>query len=453
MKKASLKLSLRALFCPLFLAAFSFLAFALTSCSQTIGYGIVLWNITEHQIPDGTVVPVYIKSNISHTYVIGVPDSEEKIEVPLWKITSPESKKKALKHAEKYTQYAQKYARCNLNGLPIREDAVNTSKQVYRLRKDEIVRVLYEGDGVIPTNGVQNLEGIWLRVLTSDGNFGWCFSYNLKLFTINADGSFGEGAESAEVYKADETLEAMLNSAWYPDYYSRMISSGNINLDDIQTNFGFDTGINSGTVRICIPSLNVSFPYSGVTKVDDYVYKFNDTTITVTIRKEKTISVQYIDQRGMPKSFNFTTLSSDIKIADVITREKNSRNELYKAIVNLGPTYKSTNYGLLTFNSNGTFEWTGYKLLVPSVISSSAQTTGNVEIKYFLTSDLKKSYDGVLTFTFDGMEEEVNFVYKKETAGLRLTVASVTKTKNETTNRTTATVRLPATPQVIFFQK
>ena len=65
----------------IFLSVLSILMF---SCSGIIGYGVLLWNDTEHKLSDGTVVPVYLKSNISKVYVIGLPDSKEKVEVPLW---------------------------------------------------------------------------------------------------------------------------------------------------------------------------------------------------------------------------------------------------------------------------------------------------------------------------------------------------------------------------------
>ena len=91
-----------------------------SSCSGVIGYGVLLWNVGEKEIPDGTVVPVYLKSNISKVYVIGLPETKEKIEVPLWKLSAPESKSKALKRAQKYSEYKGKYAFCILDGLPIR---------------------------------------------------------------------------------------------------------------------------------------------------------------------------------------------------------------------------------------------------------------------------------------------------------------------------------------------
>ena len=75
------------------------LAFVFSSCSGVIGYSVVLWNIQSEDtaIADGTVVPVYVKSNINHEYIIGVPDSKQKLEVPLWMLSEPDSKKNAKK--------------------------------------------------------------------------------------------------------------------------------------------------------------------------------------------------------------------------------------------------------------------------------------------------------------------------------------------------------------------
>ena len=75
----------------------SILTLFLGSCSKIMGYSVVLWSIPETTIQDGQIVPVYIKSNISQVYVIENPESKEKIEVPLWQITEPSSKRKTEK--------------------------------------------------------------------------------------------------------------------------------------------------------------------------------------------------------------------------------------------------------------------------------------------------------------------------------------------------------------------
>ena len=439
-------------FAGLFLLASTFF-----SCTSLLGYSVVLWAIDDEEsgihITDGTVVPVYIKSNISHVYVIGIPDSKEKIEVPLWKLTEPDKKGRVIKQAERFVPYQHQYAKCVFDGLPIRSDAVNTSKQVYRLREGEIIRALYEGKGAIPTNGVSNLEGKWLRVLTGDGTIGWCFSHNLRLFAMNADGSLGLGAEEAEVHEADKVLDAMLASKWYPDYYTQMISSGSIDLVTMRQGYGFDTGLTSGTVAVHIPSLNVEYPYSGAVKTSDNVYKFNNIPIQVTVRSGRSIIVQHTDERGMPKSYNFVTIPEDVSIEKLIAEEVTRRNDAYTSIRSLGPLFRSGNYGTLTFEADGAFNWSNFNLLVPSVISRSAKNSGHASVQYFLPQSLKKSWDGVLTFNFDGMTDEVNFLYKRESNGLRLSLASVTKELNEATNRQRISVSQPVNALIIFFQK
>ena len=448
MKKAFL-LSVSALLASVF--------FALTSCSSEImGYSVVLWNIHEENkgekiaVADGTIVPVYLKSHINNVYVIGVPGSKTKIEIPLWKISEPESKKKASVTAKKYKNYKHQYAKCILDGLPIREAALNTSKQVYRLRKDEILRVLYEGKGVAPTTGSQKLEGKWLAVLTSEGTKGWCFSHNLRLFTMNADGSLGDGAEEAHVQETDDLLDGMLESKWYPEYYSAMIKSGDINLDGMQPNYGFDTGLDSGNVELNLPGITVSSPYEGVTKTSNNVYRFNNSPFQVTVRNAKSIVVQYTNEKGSPRSYNFTTLDAGIRITALIADERTRRTNLFKTIRGAGPDFRSTSYGTLSFEANNEFTWNGYDLLVPAYITPEAEGSGTVSFKYFVPQSLKRSYDCVMTLTFNGMEKELTFLVKRESNGLRLTVANVTK--SETSLYDSAKISIPSNPLILFFQ-
>ena len=103
---------------PLVLACL--LTLLLTSCGDKImGYSVVLWTIPEQQIKSGDIVPVYIKSNISHVYVIGT-SSGEKIEVALWQLTEPVKKGKVKNIAARYAANAATYASLKLDGLPCR---------------------------------------------------------------------------------------------------------------------------------------------------------------------------------------------------------------------------------------------------------------------------------------------------------------------------------------------
>ncbi len=435
------------------LISFAFVAFFFTSCSNVIGYSVLLWNINEKELSDGTVVPVYLKSNISKVYVIGLPDSKEKIEVPLWKLSIPESKRKALKRSALYEEYKGKYATCVLDGLPIRAEKVNTSKQVYRLRKNEVVRTLYKGNGVAPTNGGKPLDGEWLYVLTNDGTFGWCFSYNLRIFEMSNEGFSKVGTEVADVQQEDEVLKNILSTRWYPDYYTTMISKKQFDLNYISTNYGFDTGYASETTRIDLPSISVSFPYSEFVKTESGDYKATEAPIEIVPRNSKYIVVKYTDESGKPKTYNFVSLPEDVKIDSLIVAERERRQKLYKAVQSFGPDFKSGNYGTLSFYDNNVFRWNGFSKLVPSVIPSGAKNSGLIEIKYFLEGTLQNSWDGVWTFHFENCSKEVNFLYKKEANGLRLANANVTVKKDDVVGRTSATVSLPTNSVILFFQK
>ena len=416
--------------------------FFFPACSGGKNYALLLWGLPEHNLQDLDIVPVYIKSNISQVYVIGLPGTKEKIEVPLWQITEPQKKSKILKLSAKYEEYKHQYANVKIDGLPIRSEPVNTSKQVYRLRKNETVRLLYKGKGQAPMVGKKPLEGNWLKILTQDGTVGWCFSYNLAQFTIDSQGNV-IGTEAEEIQEEDVILKSMLAKRWYPDSYSSMIRDQHINPDRMNSSYGFETGAESGTVKLILDGINVSWPYNGVTKTPDKTYKYNDIPVEITVRKADYIVLRYTGADGKPKDFNMVTISENID--ELIAKENLRRTDEYAKLYTNGGNFQSSNYGQLTFNVDGTFEWTDYKFLVPSLISKKAGNTGTVSIKYFISDSLKANYDGILTFKFDNMSSEVNFLYKMEKNNIRMADASDAVFRNETV------IRLGSSPLILYF--
>lgn len=448
------------LFCALFLAV---------GCSGRMGYGVMLWSIPEYDIADGDIVPIYIRSNIGKVYGIGVHDTEQKIEVPLWQITDPESKKDAEKTAERYAEYRYNYAKVKIDGLAVRSEAVTTAKQVYRLREDEILKILYKGVGQPVMIGANALEGDWMRVLTADGTIGWCFSYNLSIF----DERKGfETQDSEGEQEVDEVLEAVLAKNWYPEYYRSMIFQNKINLNLIQPEYGFDSGLESSVVKLIYASLRLSYPYTGITKIAKNEYAFDDTPISMTIRNPELIVVKYTDESGFPLSYNLVTLH-DVAVDDeeldeegkslaqqnkayyvrkMISDEETRRLNQYKKIVSLGTDFSSSNYGKLNFTNDGSFTWGGYKRLVDSKIINGTTDggsfgTGTASINYFLDSSLSNVFDGVLTFQFDMATDEVNFLYTIEENGLRLENISEYDIEDETL------MRQSSNPLIMFFTK
>ena len=430
--------------------AFSFLT-ALVSCSNdVIGYSVVLWNIPERQIPDGKVVPVFMKSNISKTYLIGVPESDDRVEIPLWKITAPTSKSKAKKLAASRENYNQQYAVSIIDGLPIRREPTNVAKQVYRLRKGEIIRTIVTGVGDIPTVGREKLEGEWYQVLTSTGVSGWCFSHNLRMFQMAGDGSYEFTEEVlVDIQEKDDLLDIALATLWYPEYYAKMINNREIDLKYMQDDYGFDPGSDTGMLKLKLSNVSIEVPYEGVTKTGDHIYRFNNTPIQMTIRNESTILIRYTDDTGRPFSVYFITIEDDVQT--LIAAEKSRREKVYSNLMRFGPGYSSSNYGNLNFSGNNLFRWTGFENLQPAVISMDAKTSGTVESKYFVPKNLRGKWDGILSFTFNGDSRDVNFFYKMEASGLRLAVARVIVTTDPSTGRDVANVTEPSGAQVMYF--
>ena len=458
-----------------------FALFCTSACSGKMGYGVVLWSIPEHGLFDGAVVPVYVRSNIGKVYIIGIPGSKQKIEVPLWRITDPESKGKALKTAQRLAEYRRQYAVAALDGLPIRTEPVNTAKQVYRLRLNEVIKVLYKGEGQAVMAGNTPLEGNWLRVLTEDGSSGWCFSYNLRLFD-ERNGVHAALQPAAE--EKDELLEGVLKTEWVPEYYKSIIASGKIDTDRIKSEYGFDTGADSGFVSISVPELSAKEAYKGTAKTGENTYTFTGTSFAMTVLSPSSVTVQYTGQDGLPVSYTFISLEqsgvvqfvslsqsvqgengfadgSDERkdepkkedcVAALIENENRRRTEQYRRLSSFGPVFVSSNYGTLQLNENGSFMWRNFKPaitseILPQSLNRESTLRGTVRIKYFVSNALESQFDGVLTFAIKGIEDEVNFLYKTEETGLRLEDMRGASVRNGVVQSRSGN------PSVLFFAK
>ena len=442
-----------------FLAVFSLL---LVSCKDKVmGYSVLLWDVPEYKLQSGQILPVFIRSNISQVYVVGIQDSAEetavdssknesknaneltKIEIPLWQLTEPVKKSKIATVSKKYSDLAHTYASVKLDGLPCRAEPVNTSKQVYRLRKAEVIKLLYKGTGQAPMTGGVPLEGDWYKILTSDGTQGWCFSYNLNLYETDENGE-QIGGEKIEVEEEEDNYYlSILNKPWYPDSFSTMISSGNIDITKLHPSYNFTIDTVNNKVSLNLSGIHESWDYTGYTKTDEYQYTLNNIPIIIVYKKAAFIVVRYTDDSGKPQEINLVTLADDINA--IVAAEKQRRADDYDKVVAKTGELSSSNYGTLTFNADGTFRWTGFKLLVPAVIGAGAKNAGTCSVKYAVSKQLS-GYDGVLTFKFDGLTEEVNFLYKLESDGLRLEDAT-----DATFNGILVTAR-SSSPLILYFK-
>lgn len=398
-------------------------ALALSSCSSHIGYGVINWSVPERNIVAGDVVPVFIKSNISKVYVVGVGNT--RVELPLWQLTLYKSKSKAKKAAAATADYRYQYATVKIDGLPVRSDPENTARQVYRLKLGQKVKIVSKGEGVPVLVGNSQLPGDWYSIMTDDGSVGWCFSYNLTLWDERDSPA---GAAQATASGPDETLESLLARAWYPDSYRAMIDANRIDLSKINPAWGFFPGNDSLVARIESASGVVTFPYTSIEKTPDGVYEFKGSSLRVQVRRRDSILVTYSDAAGMPQAQYFSAIGTDP--ASLIAAETERRAAAVGSVRDAGPNFQSGNYGALRFLADGKFLWSGYQLLSPTVIPQNAGSGGVASVECFVDESVGGEFDGVLSFRFESSPARVSFLYDLTPKGLKLEFVSESNIKD-----------------------
>ena len=393
-------------------AALCFSIVMTASCSKSIGYGVVNWSIPEYNLTATDVVPILVRSNISKVYIAEL--NGQKIEIPLWQLTFCSSKREANAYIKKTAEYRSVYAAVKLDGLPLRANPDNAGKQVYRLRENQIVKVLWKGEGAPVVARDKPLEGDWLYVMTNDGTRGWCFSYNLFTYDEREPSSSQQVAEVA----TDEILKSILQSRWYPEYYREMIQKKHIDPERMTERFGFFPGEKTGVARIILKDEQIAFPYTGITKNRMGAYQFESSPLLLQIRNEDTIAVSYTDEKGRMQIHSFITLKE--KPQELAQAEIERRNTGLQALIDTGPAFNSVNYGMLQFSEGGRFVWSGYQVLSPSIIPKGAGTAGYVAIRFFISAKLKTEYQGILSFKFDGSGNWIDFFYTLSKQGVKL---------------------------------
>ncbi|MCL1836407.1 MAG: SH3 domain-containing protein [Treponema sp.] len=419
-----------------------------SSCSSKLGWGVLLWSTEEPAISSGTVLPVYIRSNIDKVWVVGVPGAKGyKIEVPLSRLEMMGSRKKANRRAESFAPYALAYAENLQDGLPIRDAPENNARRVYRLRTGEIMKILSRADGQ-PAIGASGdpLPGDWLKVLTEDGSIGYCFSYRLKVFDYQGGPLVASAPVISENVVDDPNLDMLLSKTWSPETYGAMINYRRLNLEDLSRNWRFDPGQETGIARVYAPGVDRSFSYTGIRAEGARSWRFEGSGLSMQMRSESTIAVQYPESSGGNRTLLFVALPNSVE--DLIFQESARRDRLYSAIYSQGPVFTSNNYGTIIFSEEGSFAWNGFDLLVPQYIGAGVQGNGTVAMDLFLSSDLEDRYSGAFTLRFisGGREEALlRCMYFLDNQGFRIEIVP------ESSIEDIVVTRRAASPMVLYF--
>jgi hypothetical protein len=446
----------------------------LGSCSSRLGWGVVLWTAPEGPLNAGSVVPVYIKSNIQKIYVVGVPGSKErgkKIELPFWQVELFGTRGKANARVKSMGENVGLYMVATRDGMPLRDKPDNTAKRVYRLREGQSVKILEKVAGEALSTGGQALPGSWYSVLADDGSTGYAFSYAFRLYD--------EAKEGAPVLASDKKtlsgrVDLIFSRSWRPEYFQEMLDDGRVDLDYFSLRYGLFIDAIRRQVRLELPAASQIFNYTDVSEAKG-LYVFEGTSLRIKIESDSrlvctwsggapdaaddsadAVAASHGDDSsagsgrgtsgeesdsfaevGAGGSAAFVALS--IEPQETIRAETLRRQKLLVAFVDKagsewGSLSGAAGGGRLSLAKNGRFIWKNRGEAAAALVPEGAGTGGEAALRLYLDPALGSTWDGVLSLRFDPASTDsrvsssarkwVDFLYRRSPAGLVLVWAA-----------------------------
>jgi hypothetical protein len=418
------------------------LALAFSSCARNIGYGLVLWAGEESPVETGEILPVQQESQIQSTYLIRLPGTKELAEIPTWRMRLFADKEEALQGAEEYAPYQNMYAYSQRDGLPLREEADQEARRVYRLAEGQLVKVLSRGEQKVT---IGNYEDYWYLVLTEDGYQGYCFGYYLPVFSPSGDPK----AEVEVLMSQDPMLETLLATDWRPEYFQEMVDKGRIDLNTFGPGFGFFVDPEERQIRLVTGTRSYSYRYERVENVGANRYVFEGPEIgsgglRINMQSDRRIVCTY-PVGDQVRSGVFIAFDEDIE--EILTQERERRERLAQMFSSRSRVLRSSAYGNIYFEEGTRFRWEDFGQLGEQIALKPVRGAGTVDFPYYLSDGLTGSFDGVITFRFNEYEpgQGTSFLYSFESSGVRFEYVRPQGIEN------LEVVRRDSSPLVIFF--
>ncbi|HOX11932.1 MAG TPA: hypothetical protein P5117_14610 [Spirochaetia bacterium] len=424
------------------LAGALLLALSLTGCSRRLGWGVVLWYFegteaapvpeeeatpdgqdtgtgleapSPERVPAGTVVPVFIKSNINHTYVVENPATRKKAEVPVWKIELFRRKREAEARAREFEPSARLYAVALRDGLVLRDEPRNLANQVYRMRRDQSIKLLAKTEGEEVTTGGKPLPGDWYLAMGEDGTRGYVFSNQLRIYD-ESEGPAAGAAVSGPDPAAD--LDLLFSRTWRPAYFKTMIEQGRVDLERLGPQFGIFTDAVRRQIRIEYPGASRFFNYTNILPQADGSFRFEGLPLTLRFPDPESLEVTIETDYGAG-THPFAVFDQDIR--EIVRREELRRANALARMIAEGERFVSDEWGALTISRSGRFTWAAYDKLIPEGIPEYSGEAGAVVLGLFPGPLLAGEWDGGLSLFFDGgARPRADFVYRATPGGLDL---------------------------------
>ncbi len=383
-----------------------------TACGgNRLGYGVLLWSIDEEVLPSGSVVQIVSESRMNETYTVQGIDIKQGFELPDQRVAFFKKRNVAVAFADQYKAFAPFLAYVERDGLPVRDEPSASGQRVYKLRKNQVIKILgRQGE----KEEAGNLEGYWYKVLTEDGINGYTFSVSLKVFDMN-----DESVQTA-IAKNDPYIESLVSYAWRPDYFSRMVKTNRIDLKSFRPEYGLFLYPEERRMELFLPEHKESLQYTDIVSMGNNAYRIVGTPVEIIFINQQRLELVYSSEE---KRFSETFILFNQDIRKILAGEGERRKELYDQFLMLGTVFSSTAYGTITFDEYPRFRWDNFRRLVPEVIPEGAAPTGTVDFSLFLSRELRKTYNGGIIFIFGDPEtgHTSGFLYEIEDTGIRFT--------------------------------
>ncbi|MEW5815925.1 MAG: SH3 domain-containing protein [Spirochaetota bacterium] len=387
------------------------LFFLFQSCGAgKLGYGVILWSENEALLTTGSIVQVIEESNLNKAYTIVLPRNGKKLSVPMWRMLLKKSKKEAERYIKENEEYLNFIGIAEVSGLSVRENPASEARRIYKLRKNEKIKVLAK----LPEPAKEgNFEGFWYKVLTEDGTTGYCFSYALNIVALD------KKQIETVISETDAAIENLLTRIWWPEYFQQMIQTRRVNLQRFSAGYGLFPEKSKNTIKLITEKNSVTFTYSDIIAAGSNQYLFQDADLQIKILSENLIQAEFTEG-GKKITEKFVYLPEQ-DINTIIENEKIRREEQYQQFLGKGTVFSSSAYGIIAFEQDGSFTWEHFDRLIPNIIPRTAGGKGSVEFNLFLGDDLKVRYEGVISFHFSNTGDNVytNFIYTFVENGLK----------------------------------
>jgi hypothetical protein len=422
-------------------------------CARLEGWGVVIWSVKGTTAKAGTVVPVYLKSNISKSYVIGLPgDEKTKIEVPFPSLEFFSSKRAAEKRAEQFAPYAALYLSAGRDGLPVRDKASVSARRVYRLRLGESVKVLGAAEGEALFTGGKALPGEWYFVQATDGTRGYVFSNTMVLYEEK------EGTTAPVIAQAPAPSASLLDllyaKPWRPAYYQLMIDDGTIDPDLFILQYGLFADAKNAQVRIELPGYSNVFNFSSVSQSGDWLV-FEGSRLRIRFENGSTIVADWsgtdpiLPDEGWTQggqAARFVQLDASIPV--MLSGENAQRDAALKVFFQRKSqlqsngesvaTFLSDTGGILTIDLKGSFEWSHTDQLpagfAPEMQANAQADTvkGKVRFGLHLGTAISSAWMGGFSLLVGDKPDRKDFVYRFDNGQLVIAKASAVTLRGTT---------------------